>query len=123
MDLKEKRLQKRFPFQLKAKLSTHDDEEKDSLQEEIIVSNISSGGAFLQTKQKLPMASKVFLEFCIAFEHLQKLRFILSLDSLRSFKDKQVSVKATAVVIRAEEDGIGIIFDTDYQLTPMKSGK
>lgn len=119
MDLKERRLQKRYSLDIKAKLSSESSE--TPLKEETIAANISSGGAFVQTKQKLAMASKVYLEFCVGLEDLKKLRFILSMDSLRACKGKEkIWVKATAVVIRIEEDGVGLIFDTDYQLTPLQ---
>ena len=119
MDTKERRLQERFSLDLKAKLSTESDE--SPVKEETIAANISSGGAFIHTKQKLTMASRVHLEFCLSLEDLQKLRFILSMDSLRACKGKEeIWVKATAVVIRIEEEGVGLIFDTDYQLNPMQ---
>ncbi len=123
MDNKERRLQERFFLQLKAELSTEEEGAEAPVIEDIILDNISSGGAFIITQQKFPMASKVYVEFTIDFENLQKLRFILSLDSLRSLKGKQVRVKAGAIVIRAEKNGVGIIFDTDYQLNPMQVGK
>ncbi len=119
MDQNERRLQERFSLHLKARISSQPDTGQDSFQEETTAANISTGGAFIQTKQKLPMASKVYLEFCLAFDDLKKLRFILSLESLRACEGKQVWVKATAVVIRVEESGVGVIFDADYQLSPM----
>ncbi len=119
MDQKNRRLEERFTLQLKAKLSSQPESDQDAIQEETIAANISSGGAFIQTKQDLPLASKVFLEFCLSFEDLQKLRFILSVESLKQCQGKQVWVKATAVIIRVEESGVGVIFDTDYQLSPM----
>ncbi len=120
MDHQEKRQQERFFRQLKAKLSRDESGELETIDEETIIANISSGGAFIQTTQQLPMASKVNLEFCLAFEDLQKLKFILSLESLRSSAGKKVWVKATAIVIRIEATGVGVIFDTDYQLTPLQ---
>ncbi len=120
MNYQEKRRQERFFRQLKAKLSRDETGELETIEEETTIANISSGGAFIQTTQQLPMASKVNLEFCLAFEDLQKLKFILSLESLRSSAGKKVWVKASAIVIRIEETGVGVIFDTDYQLTPLQ---
>ena len=89
--------------------------------EETTTANISSGGAFILTDHKFPLADTVRLEFFLAFEDLEKLRFILSVASLREvYKGKHVWVKATGVVIRTEEKGVGIIFDTDYQVSPMQ---
>ncbi len=119
----ERRRQERFPLQIKAKLSLKDKDGEVTHSEETILVNISSGGAFFLTEEKIPMATRVYLEFSINVEDLQKLRFILSVDTLRTLEGKQVRVKATAVVIRAEKDGFGIIFDTDYQLNPMQPGK
>ena len=120
MTQKERRLQERFSLQIQAKLSTDADSAGHPVSEEATASNISAGGAFLETKRKIPLASKVYLEFLIDFEQLKKLRFILSLDSLKRFTDKKIWVRATGVVIRLEEKGIGIIFDQDYQLSPMQ---
>ena len=60
------------------------------------------------------------LEFHLNFDDLKKLKFILSMDSLRKLTGKKVWVTTTGIVIRQEETGVGVIFDTDYQLTPMK---
>ncbi len=88
--------------------------------DETIAANISSGGAFIVTGRKLPLACTVQLEFLLAFEDLEKLRFILSVESLRACQGKQVRVKASGIVIRVEAKGIGIVFDTDYQVCPMQ---
>lgn len=119
MESNERRLQQRFFLQLEAKLSTDKDSAGNRVSEELTATNISSGGAFLTTPIKIPLASKVYLEFLLDYEHLKKLRFILSLDSLKKFTGQKIWVKATGVVIRSEQDGLGIIFDQDYQLSPM----
>ena len=92
---------------------------EQGLSEMARAANISSGGAFITTNETLPLASKVYLKFLVDFEQLKKLRFILSYDSLKQFNDQKIWVIATGIVIRIEEDGMGIIFDEDYQLTPM----
>ncbi len=118
----ERREQERFFIELQAKVSfRHSEEECPIL--ETAAANISSGGAFLQTHHKLPMASKVQIEFHLDFDDLKKLKFILSMDSLRQLTGKKVWVTTTGIVIRKEEKGVGVIFDTDYQLTPMKPSK
>ena len=120
MKSKERRQQQRFSLDLQAKISTEAVNGVQLFHEETIAANISSGGALILTDRKLPIASTVQLEFFLAFEDLEKLRFILSVESLRACKGKRVWVKATGVVIRVEERGVGIIFDTDYQISPMQ---
>ncbi len=117
----DRRIHERFSLQLQAKFSTESGFEGNKVKEETIAANISSSGALLSTTRQLPLASKVYLEFQLNVEDLKKLRFILSLDTLKSFAEKQVWVKATGIVIRCDENGIGIIFDQDYQLSPMEA--
>ena len=100
-------------------MSADADLDGNIVKEEITATNISSGGAFLTTDRKIPLASKVYLEFLVNYEQLKQLRFILSHESLKSFSGKQIWVNATGIVIRLEEEGIGIIFDQNYQLSPM----
>jgi hypothetical protein len=120
MEFQERRLQQRFFLDLRVKITTETEDEGKLLHEETVAANISSGGAFILTNLKLPIASIVQLEFFLAIEDVRKLRFILSVESLRACKGKHVWVKATGVVIRVEEKGVGIVFDTDYQISPMQ---
>jgi hypothetical protein len=115
----EKRLQERFSMHLPVKVSTNSGSGPE-LQYETITANISSGGAFIRTPNPLPIACKVHLEFLVSFVDLKKLRFVLSLELLRRFEGKPVWVHATGVVIRHENDGMAIIFDDDYQLSPLR---
>jgi len=119
MEPKERRLQPRFFFEIQAKMSADADLDGNKVSEEITATNISSGGAFLTTDRKIPLASKVYLEFLVDYEQLKQLRFILSHESLKSFSGKHIWVNATGIVIRLEKGGVGIIFDQDYQLSPM----
>ncbi len=120
MEPRDRRIQERFSFDIKAKLRATPEGEDKSVTVDTSVTNISSGGAFVPTTLSIPLASKVHLEFLVDYEQLKSLRFILSLESLKSFTGKQIWVNATAIVIRVEEKGIGIIFDKDYQLSPMQ---
>jgi c-di-GMP-binding flagellar brake protein YcgR len=120
MTSQERRQQQRFSLNLQVKITAETEAGECLFHEETIAANISSGGALILTNRKLPIASTVHLEFLLALEDLQKLRFILSVESLRACKGKHVWVKATGVVIRVEEKGVGIIFDTDYQISPMQ---
>jgi hypothetical protein len=120
MNNQERRRQQRFSLDLQVKISAASTTGEGVFHEETIAANISSGGVFIITDRKLPIASTVQLEFFLAFDDLAKLQFILSVESLRACKGKHVWVKASGVVIRSEEKGIGIIFDTDYQISPMQ---
>lgn len=86
---------------------------------ELLTANISAGGAFIETDHPLPLVSKVRLEFLLSLENLQNLKFILSLESLKSWKGKRVWVNASGIVVRVDPTGMGIIFDENYQISPM----
>jgi len=119
MNKNDRRYHERFFLQLQAKLSAAADNTGNPISEAATAVNISSGGAFLITDIQIPLASKVYLEFLVDYDQLKKLRFILSADSLKRLGAGKIWVKATGVVIRIEETGLGIIFDQDYQLSPM----
>jgi len=120
MKNKERRIQERFSLNLQVKISATDENGKKVFAEETTTANISAGGAFIITDRKFPLAGKLELEFLLAFEDLEKLRFILSVESLRACQGKQVWVKASGIVIRKEEQGVAVIFDTDYQISPLQ---
>ena len=115
----ERREQQRFLLNLQAKISYRHLEDQAPVID-TVAANISSGGAFLQTTHKFPMAAKVKVEFYLGIDDLKKLRFILSMESLKQLTGTHTWVSANGIVIRQEPDGVGIIFDTDYQLTPMQ---
>lgn len=115
----DKRIQKRFSLNLQARISYRHSEDQLPVID-TVAANISSGGAFLRTSHPFPMAAKVQVEFLVSFDDLKRLKFILSVESLKNLTGKHLWVSATAIVIRREADGIGIIFDTDYQFTPMR---
>lgn len=116
----ERREQERFFLNLQARVTSRftDDAATDSI--EMLAANISAGGAFLRTERPMPMASRVQVEFLLSFEDLKKLKFILSVQTLKQLTSQQVWVKATGVVIRQEEGGVGVIFDQNYQFSPMQ---
>lgn len=115
----ERRLQERYSLDILVQISSEPGKLEQGISGMASAANISSGGAFITTSNTLPLASRIYLKFLVDFEQLKKLRFILSYDSLKQFNDKKIWVTATGIVIRIEEDGMGIIFDEDYQLTPM----
>ena len=119
METNNRRLQERFTLDLQAKLTAAADSSGEKVEDETTAANISSGGAFLTTQFNIPLATRVYVEFLVDLEQLRKLRFVLSADSLKKLTGQDIWVKATGVVIRLEDKGIAIIFDQDYQLTPM----
>ena len=118
----EQRLNERFSMHLPVRISTQGGGGKEVLFESI-TANISSGGVFISTTDPLPAACKVYLEFLIDFEDLKKLRFILSLESLQNYQGKPVWVNVSGVVIRHEKDGMAVIYDDDYQLSPIRTSE
>jgi c-di-GMP-binding flagellar brake protein YcgR len=115
----ERREQQRFSLNLQARISCRHIEDQPPVID-TVAANISSGGAFVKTNHKFPMAAKVKIEFNLGLEDLKKLRFILTMESLKQFTGKNIWVSANGIVIRQEEDGIGLIFDKNYQFTPMQ---
>lgn len=114
------REQERFSLSLQAKVSyRHTNDQSPVIISE--AANISVGGAFVTTEHKFPISSKVTVEFHLSLEDLRKLKFILSMDSLKQVTGDKIWVRASGVVIRQEEKGVAVIFDTDYQLTPMQT--
>ncbi len=113
------RKHKRFSLDLQVKIMAESRTGVTPLLE-FVTANISTGGAYLKTETPLPIASKVHLEFLLSLEDVQKLHFVLSLDSLRAYKDKRVWVKASGIVIRVDKKGMAIIFDENYQILPME---
>jgi len=115
----DRREQKRFSLNLQAKISFRQLEDRPPVID-TVAANISSGGAFVKTAHTFPLAAKVTIEFYLSVDDLKKLRFILSLESLKQLTGQNLWVRASGIVIRREPDGVGIIFDTDYQLTPLQ---
>ena len=113
-----RREQERFSLNLQAKISYRHSKNQSQVID-TVAANISSGGAFLATDHQFPLASKVNIKFYLSVEDLRRLKFILSMESLRQIEGDHTWVNTTGIVIRQREDGIGIIFDTDYQLTPI----
>jgi len=113
-----RREQERFSLNLQAKISYR--HAKDQTQViDTVAANISSGGAFLSTDHIFPLASKVVIKFYLHVADLRKLKFILSVESLKQIQGDHTWVSATGIVIRQTNDGVGVIFDTDYQITPI----
>ncbi|MFT5699386.1 MAG: c-di-GMP-binding flagellar brake protein YcgR [Desulforhopalus sp.] len=113
-----RREQERFSLNIQAKISYRHAKDQSTVID-TVAANISSGGAFLSTDHKFPLASKVAIKFYLQVADLQKLKFILSVESLKQIQGDHTWVSATGIVIRQTDDGVGVIFDTDYQITPI----
>lgn len=117
----EKRIQQRFSLNLQAKITYSFDDVIKGEGISTVAANISYGGAFLETDRQLPLASRVRVEFLLDLDDVKKLKIVASVDTLRRLaKEKKVWVQATGVVIRQEPTGIAVIFDQNYQLSPMQ---
>ena len=114
----EKRQQERFTLNLQARITYRHAGEAAPVVD-TVTANISAGGAFLKTAHPFPVAAKIGIEFYLSLDDLHRLKFILSMESLQQLTGKNIWVRATGIVIRREPNGIGVIFDTDYQLTPL----
>ncbi len=118
MSADERRQHERFSMEIQVKMTSETRSGKTPMME-FLTANISSGGAFIETDAPLPLASKVRLEFLLALENLETLKFVVSLETLKAWKGKRVWVSASGIVVRHEEDGMGIMFDENYQINPM----
>ena len=115
---RERREQERFSLNLQTKIHyRHKNNTTPVI--ETVAANISRGGAFLATDHSFPMASKVEIEFLLELKALKQLRFIISMDGLKQLSQGAIWVKITGIVIRKTEEGVGVIFDKDPQLTPL----
>ena len=117
----ERRIQERFALHPQAKVTARFSDTGVQETIETAAENISAGGVFLKTPRPLTMAGKVTVEFLLAVDDLRKLKFILSTETLRQINGDQVWVKASGVVIRQDTGGAAVIFDQNYQITPMRS--
>jgi hypothetical protein len=118
----ERRGQERFSFRLQTKIMAESGTGITPLLE-FVTADVSASGAFIETSRPLPIASKVRMEFFLSLEELARLRFLLAKESLKVWQSERAWVIATGVVIRAEQSGVAVIFDQNYQISPIKSSK
>ncbi len=115
----ERRELQRFSLNLQARVSFRHTEDQPELIE-TVAANISASGVYLKTSHNFPMASKVKIEFHLQVNDLKKLKFIASARALKKCSADHLWVTAQGVVIRQGPDGVGVIFDTNYRITPMQ---
>jgi c-di-GMP-binding flagellar brake protein YcgR len=116
----ERREQERFSFRLQTKIMAESGTGITPLLE-FVTADISASGAFIETSRPLPIASKVRMEFFLSLEELARLRFLLAKESLKVWQSERAWVTATGVVIRAEQNGVAVIFDQNYQVFPIRT--
>lgn len=122
MTVSEQRAHKRYPLKIQCKMTAETLSGKTPIME-YLTANISASGAFIETPTPLPLASKVRLEFLLSLEDLQTLKFIVSLETLKSWEGKRIWISASGIVARHEQtNGMGIMFDENYQINPMENG-
>lgn len=120
MTIENQRNAERFSLQVEAKVTQRHSESPPVIT--TVAANISNGGAYLETTHPFPIASKIQVEFFLDIESLKKLKFILSVDSLKTLAradNKSLWITTTAVVLRQDDKGIAIVFDTNYTLTSL----
>jgi c-di-GMP-binding flagellar brake protein YcgR len=115
----ERRDQERFSLSLQTRVMAESGTGSTPLLE-FVTGDISAGGAFIATSRPLPIASKVRLEFFLSLEELASLRFILARESLKVWQGERAWVTATGVVIRVDQEGAAVIFDQNYQISPIR---
>lgn len=73
--------------------------------------DVSSAGAFLYSSQPLPEGASVKMEFLLSLDTLQK----LAGDKCRA------KVRVKGKVIRSDENGIAIRFESSYKITALEN--
>ena len=119
MAQEDRRDQERFSLRLQTKIRAESRTGATPLLE-FVTADISAGGAFIATSRPLPIASKVRLEFFLSLEELSHLRFVLARESLKVWQGERAWVTATGVVIRVEDTVVAVIFDQNYQISPIR---
>jgi c-di-GMP-binding flagellar brake protein YcgR len=109
-DMDERRKLERFDLNAPARIQVElESGRKEELN--LTTKDVSSGGAFLYSEERVPEGANV------------KLEFLISMEALRSLVGEKgrVKVKVNGKVIRVDEDGIAIRFDSKYKITALDS--
>ena len=104
----EKRALERFSLQLLTSVAIFA-EDRDQEGIELLTRNISSGGAFFEAPHSLSVGTRV------------KIEVILPLWEIKSIEGDKALIKVTGSIIRADEKGMAMCFDKDYQILPLTS--
>ena len=108
----ERRNLERFDLKIPARVQAMVLEQEHETQE-LLTTNVCSGGAFFQTPQPLPKGTEV------------KVDLTISLSKLKALKDEyqQVDIKIKGKVVRTDSQGMSISFDEDFHIVPLKKEK
>ena len=104
----DKRVFERFELEVPARVEI---EEEGRQQTEIALktSNICAGGAFFLTDQRIPYGTRL------------KMDLILSIEKLKKLLGSECRIEVQGEVIRLEERGIAVRFDSDYRIVSKKT--
>ena len=101
----ERRKIERFDLRAPAKLEV-ESKRPDRNVLRLTTRDISSNGAFLYTNQPLPLGSPVRLEFLLSIDFLHRV----------VGEGRTTRVKVRGNVVRLDEDGIAVAFDSKYTM-------
>jgi len=112
----EKRGLKRFDLEIPARIKvTTAEREGEAL--DLLTSDISSGGAFFHTSQPLVEGTDVKLHLILPISRLWK-----SLDEGEG-EYQHAYIKISGKVLRTESRGMAIVFNEDYEISPLSGEK
>ncbi len=98
-----KRKEERFDVQAKSTVFLKDKGPQE-LKEDLLTSNISTGGLFLKTTSPLPIGTDL------------EINLVIPIDKLKKLKGDRALIKVSGSVVRANEDGIAIRFDKECDI-------
>jgi hypothetical protein len=110
-DTEERRRLERFKLHTSARILVELGEgKKEEL--DLTTKDVSSGGAFIYSDQPLPEGATVKIELLISLATIQKL----------AGEKGRAKVKVKGKVIRVNENGAAIRFDSKYKITALDNG-
>jgi len=110
-DMEERRKLERFELHAPARILVELGEGKRE-ELDLTTKDVSSGGAFIYSDQPLPEGATVKIELLISLTMLQKL----------AGEKGRAKVKVKGKVIRVDEDGAAIRFNSKYKITALENG-
>jgi hypothetical protein len=99
-----KRKMERFSLEIPAHIS-FDDEYGQEKKFSLVTNDVCAGGAFLKTEKPLPIGTEV------------KIDLVLPLESLRRLEGKKARIEVSGAVIRIDENGMAISFNSNYRIS------
>ena len=102
----EKRRIKRFELQLPATVKVLDENLREREALEFYTRDISAAGVYLQNGKSLPQGTAVVIDLVLPLDQLRKIKV----------RGDKVHVRLSGLVVRAEDTGMGICFDEQYEI-------